>query len=406
MEKLTVMLLLASAVGANAASFPFILNELLRIDCGVKGKTTETYNNQTWYPDSFFIDPGKTKQITSSPNVPQVMTTLRYFPNGEAKNCYRLPLTNTKKFIFRAGFYYGNYDGKSQPPVFDLSLGGQPWATVNSSATADVPDVHELIYAPRNDNISVCLMGRKEYGSATPFISSLEATYLDETETANKTVYGMMRNGTAYHLVARLNFGGYDQVIEPWSGWSDTCEEQLNRYWTPQPMPGYTNLTFVPTTCTGTAYENGPPNSVINTAISPTNASQSIYVPVNFPAATPQSAYIVLYFYQDLGPDNVNATRNMDVYVDGVMTKNVKLQKYRSGEVVTLYPVLVQGTANVTISPANGTVLPPLLNGMEVFYATELAEEASSSNGVFKISYSVIVVGVCQLFVILFLGLV
>ncbi|KAK4390660.1 putative LRR receptor-like serine/threonine-protein kinase [Sesamum angolense] len=407
MENLTVILLLVSAIAANAASFPFIFNNLLRVDCGVTGETTETYNNQSWFPDSFFINPGKTTHISSSPNVPQVMTTLRYFPDGEDKqNCYRLPLINTEKFIFRAGFYYGNYDGKSQPPVFDLSLGGQKWATVNSSATTDVPVFQELIYAPRNDNISVCLAGRKEYGSGTPFISSLEATYLDEHETSNRTVYGMMRNGTAYHLVARLNFGGYDQVIEPWSGWSRTCEERLNRYWTPQPMPGYTNLTFVPITCTGTAYENSPPLSVINTAISPTTASQSIYVPINFATTTPQSAYIVLYFYQDLGPDNVNATRNMDVNVDGVMRKNVKLQTYTSGEVVTLYPVLVQGTANVTISPANGTVLPPLLNGMEVFYATELAEEASSSNGVFKISYSVVVVGVCQLFVIVFLGLV
>ncbi|KAL0438594.1 UNVERIFIED_CONTAM: putative LRR receptor-like serine/threonine-protein kinase [Sesamum latifolium] len=297
------------------------------------------------------------------------MTTLRYFPNGEAKNCYMLPLINTQKFVFRAGFYYGNYDGKSQPRVFDLSLGGQPWATVNSSASTEGPVFQELVYAPKNDNISVCLMGRKESGG-TPFISSLEATYLDEGETDNRTVYGMMRNGTAYHLVARLNFGGYDQVIEPWSGLTDVCEERLNRYWTPQPMPGYTNLTFARTSCSGTAYENRPPNSVINTAISPTNASQSIYVPVNLPTTTPQSAYIVLYFYQnrivDGPPENLNGTRNMDVYIDGVMRRNVKLQGFRSGDVVTLYPILVQGTVNVTISPANGTVLPPLLNGMDL----------------------------------------
>ncbi|KAK4429146.1 putative LRR receptor-like serine/threonine-protein kinase [Sesamum alatum] len=384
---------------------PVILNYFLRIDCGLTGKTTETYNNQSWFPDSYFIDPGKTMQISSSANVPQFMTTLRYFPNAEGKNCYRLPLTNTQKFIFRAGFYYGNYDGKSQPPVFDLSLGGQLWATVNSFAT-DVPVFHELVYAPRNDNISVCLMGRKEYGTATPFISSLEATYLNEDETDNHTVYGMMRNGTAYHLVARLNFGGYDQVIEPWSGWADTCEEKLNRYWTPQSMSGYTNLTFLPTSCYGTTYENRPPNSVINTAISPTNASQSIYVPVNLPTSTPQSAYIVLYFYQnriiDGPPENLNATRNMDVYIDGIMRRNVKLEGFTSGEVVTLYPVLFQGTVNVTISPGNGTVLPPLLNGMEVFYGTELAEETS---GGVKISSYVIVVAVCQLFVSLLFGL-
>ncbi|KAK4390656.1 Leucine-rich repeat receptor-like serine/threonine-protein kinase [Sesamum angolense] len=409
MEKLIAVLLLVSAAGAHAASFPFILNYVLRIDCGLTGKTTEHYNNLTWFPDSFFIDPGKTKQITSSPNVSQIMTTLRYFPHGEDMNCYRLQLTNTQKYIFRAGFYYGNYDGKSQPPVFDLFLGGQLWETVNSSA-AEGPVFQELVYAPRNDNISVCLMGRKEYGSATPFISSLEATYLDDETDSDHSVYRMMRNGTAYHLVARLNFGGHDQVIEPWSGMADVCEERLNRYWTPQPMAGYTDLTFAATSCSGTAYDNRPPNAVINTAISPTNASQSIYVPVNFPTTTPQSAYIVLYFYQnsiiDGPPENLNATRNMDVYIDGVMRRNVKLEGFRSGEVVTLYPVLVQGTMNVTISPANGTVLPPLLNGMEVYYATELAEEASTSNGVFKISCSVIMVGVCHLIVSVFLGLI
>ncbi|KAL2249695.1 UNVERIFIED_CONTAM: hypothetical protein Sindi_2443200 [Sesamum indicum] len=173
-------------------------------------------------------------------------------------------------------------------------------------------------------------------------------------------------------------------------------------------MPGHKNLSFDATACSGSAYENRPPNSVINTAISPANASQSIYVPVNFPTTTPQSAYIVLYFYQnrivDGPPENQSGTRNMDVYIDGVMRRNVKLEGLISGDVVTLYPVLVQGTVNVTISPANGTVLPPLLNGMEVYYATELAEEASSSNGVFKISCSVIVVWVCQLIVSVFLG--
>ncbi|KAL0351905.1 UNVERIFIED_CONTAM: putative LRR receptor-like serine/threonine-protein kinase [Sesamum calycinum] len=377
----------------------------MRIDCGLNGKTTENYNNQTWFPDSFFIDPGKTKQITSSPNVSQIMTTLRYFPHGEDMNCYRLQLINTQKYIFRAGFYYGNYDGKSQPPVFDLFLGGQLWEAVNSSASTEGPVFHELIYAPKNDNISVCLMGRKEYGSATPFISSLEASFLNQELSNNHTVYGMMRNGTAYHLVARLNFGGYDEVVEPWSGWNLFCEEQLNRYWTPQPMPGYTNLTFDPLFCSGTAYENRPPNSVINTAISPTNASQSIYVPVNLLTTTPQSAYLVLYFYQnsivDGPPENQNGTRNMDIYIDGVMRRNVKLEGFRSGEVVTLYPVLVQGMVNVTISPANGTVLPPLLNGMEVFYATELAEETS---GGFKTLFSFIEVVVCQLFVSLLLG--
>lgn len=168
----------------------------------------------------------------------------------------------------------------------------------------------------------------------------------------------------------------------------------------PQQMPGYTNLSFDATFCTGAYYENRPPNSVFNTAITPPKASESIYVPITFPSTTPQSAYLVLYFYQNLNASKIlNATRYMDIYVDGLIRGNVKFDKYTSGEVVTLYPVLVQGIANVTISPAKGTILPPLLNGMEVFIATELAEQAS--NG-YKISCSLIVVWIFQLFVSVF----
>lgn len=189
--------------------FAVIDNYFLLIECGVKDKFTVHYNNQSWFPDSFFMDSGKIKQINSpSASVPQFLTTLRYFPSQPHLNCYNLPLTNTQKYIFRAGFYYANYDGKSQPPVFDLLLGGQPWQTVNSSAT-DAPIFHELIYTPKDGNISVCL----HPGAGTPFISSLEATYLRSDEIFNQTVYTKMKNGTAYHLLTRINFGS-DRIIE------------------------------------------------------------------------------------------------------------------------------------------------------------------------------------------------
>lgn len=192
----------------NYFCFAVIENYNLLIECGVKGKVTERYNNQSWFPDSFFMDSGKIKQFNDA-SVPQFMTTLRYFPKQAALNCYNLPLTNTQKYIFRAGFYYANYDGKSQPPVFDLLLGGQPWQTVNSSA----PIFHELIYTPKDGNISVCLKPSSQGGSGTPFISSLEATYLPHRDSLNQTVYTKMKNATAYHLLSRINFGSH-QIIE------------------------------------------------------------------------------------------------------------------------------------------------------------------------------------------------
>lgn len=43
--------------------------------------------------------------------------------------------------------------------------------------------------------------------------------------------------------------------------------------------------------------------------------------------------------------------------VYGVMRKNVRFETYRWGEVVTLYPMLVQDIVIVTISPANATAI-------------------------------------------------
>lgn len=162
----------------------------------------------------------------------------------------------------------------------------------------------------------------------------------------------------------------------------------------PQQAAGnYVNVSFGAISCAGSYYENRPPSSLLITAIAPQNASQSIHVPITLPTTDPQSAYIVLYFYQNLNASRnpiPNATRYMDIYVDGVMKANVKLETVRSIEVVTLYPVLVAGIANLTISPANGTILPPLLNGMEVFLATDLAEQASSYGCKIHLSSSLI----------------
>ncbi|XP_051139670.1 receptor-like protein kinase At5g59670 [Andrographis paniculata] len=394
MEKLAVILLLAFAFGAGAASFPYTKLYHLRIDCGVNddgnGALINTINNDSWFRDGgLFTDSGKAEKLPSGATaaVPEFLATLRTFPGGENQDpiCYPLPLATTHSFLFRGGFYYANYDGKSQPPVFDLQLAGKTLAAVDPSGGA--PTFVEVVYWPRNDNITVCLVGRKDGGR--PFISSLEATALDGMSYNQTPMYRKMTQGTAYRLVSRLNFGGDNQVVEPWSMWANSCEETQNRYWVPQRMDYYSQLTFERSTaCTGRIYENVPPDSVITTAVTPapTAPSQSIYVPVEFPstdnttATTAMTVYVVLYFYQGLNSAEVREPmRIMDIYIDGWLMGSVGLEEHDAGEVVTLYPVTVSGgTMNLTISPGEKTALPPLLNGMEVFLAMEMGHEVFS----------------------------
>lgn len=156
-------------------------------------------------------------------------------------------------------------------------------------------------------------------------------------------------------------------------------------------MPGYANLTFKANNCIGPLYDNWAPDSVINTAISPVDPSLSIYVPINLSDDNPQSAYIVVYFHQRLNENATqNFTRNMDIYIDGFIRGTVKLNESEWGEVLSLNNVSVQSVVNITIAPGDGTVLPPLLNGMEVFVSSKLSDELTS-DGSIKVSYSLVV---------------
>ena len=69
---------------------------------------------------------------------------------------------------------YGNYDGKNQPPKFDLYLGVDLWNTVNIE-DADTRKTEVIIYAPSSDHIDVCLVN---LGYGNPFISVLELRHL------------------------------------------------------------------------------------------------------------------------------------------------------------------------------------------------------------------------------------
>ncbi|KAK1698173.1 hypothetical protein QYE76_014870 [Lolium multiflorum] len=69
-----------------------------------------------------YIDPAYTKRYPQALNV-------RAFP-GVARSCYTLPSTVPgSKYLIRAVFMYGNYDGLNRIPIFDIYLGVNFWDT-------------------------------------------------------------------------------------------------------------------------------------------------------------------------------------------------------------------------------------------------------------------------------------
>lgn len=124
----------------------------------------------------------------------QQLWNLRSFPGG-TRNCYRINITSGSKYLIRANFLYGNYDGKNVLPSFDLHLGPNLWETVKIT-NASFSQYPEIIHVPSLDYIEICLVNT---GSGTPFISAIELrTLMNDTYV---TGFGSLS------LYLRLNLG-------------------------------------------------------------------------------------------------------------------------------------------------------------------------------------------------------
>ncbi|XP_031268857.1 putative leucine-rich repeat receptor-like protein kinase At2g19210 [Pistacia vera] len=135
-------------------------SDFISIDCGkAEGPDSIHLANGIKYTsDENFIDTGLSGSVDPkffSKDSEDPFNTVRSFPEGN-KNCYTLNPTQGKngKYLIRAGFMYGNYDGKNKTPQFDLYLGGSLWETINLDHVYS-PLTKEIIHVPSTDYIFV-----------------------------------------------------------------------------------------------------------------------------------------------------------------------------------------------------------------------------------------------------------
>ena len=148
----------------------------LSLSCG-GARSYVDLSKITWVSDDTFISTGNTTTIeyvegTSSSRVP-----LRFFPESQGRNCYKLPVENISSTVLvRAQFVYKNYDRHWKPPAFSVSLGTAITSTVN--LTNKDPWTEEFIWPMSKDTLSFCLHAIPDGGS--PVISSLEVRPLPQ----------------------------------------------------------------------------------------------------------------------------------------------------------------------------------------------------------------------------------
>ncbi|KAJ3684845.1 hypothetical protein LUZ61_014009 [Rhynchospora tenuis] len=345
------------------------------IDCGAPSGTTYKDSTGIFYvSDDSYIDTGKNYNIdpkyTSTSN--QALT-LRSFPE-ETRNCYTLwNVTKGEKYLVRATFLYGNYDGKqmaqhSTPLQFNLYIDVNLWRTVNIT-DASSEYAHEVVTVAANDFIWVCLVDIK---AGTPFISALELRPLKD----NLYPYTFPNQSNA--ILFRLNYGPTKNVTIRYP------DDPYDRIW-PWYQYDTTMLKSISTTASFTRYRDDQyeaPFSVLQTALTPVSSSNLPTVSFDAPSNNPNfPGYYTVLHMTELQELSGNQSRQFDIFLnDWIWVSSLTLPHgmayYRSDVVAQLY-----SNIKFTLVKMTNSSLPPILNGMEVYWPITMEVNQLTSAG-------------------------
>jgi len=138
--------------------------------------------------------------MPSKVNIEQQLKYVRSFPSG-VRNCYRINITSGTKYLIRAFFYYGNYDGLNNPPQFDLHFGANVWDTVKLSSREGFAFL-EIIYTPSLNYIQPCLVNT---GKGIPFISVIELRTLNDKTYGTHSAKSVLSLSGRFHMGSKSN---------------------------------------------------------------------------------------------------------------------------------------------------------------------------------------------------------
>ncbi len=160
-------------------------------------------------PDDQFIDKNSgvnTNVSSASQYYPDFseFTTLRYFPDSRAKNCYSFPVTPNETYQIRGTFFHGNYDNQTTVPGFQMGVDG---TIVVSNILTELDELYvvgyqEITYVPQRNVTFLCLS--RDLTNSIPFISAISLVNV----TAASGFEGYVYVGYYYVTQLRWNFGG------------------------------------------------------------------------------------------------------------------------------------------------------------------------------------------------------
>ncbi|XP_059632534.1 leucine-rich repeat receptor-like serine/threonine-protein kinase At2g14510 [Cornus florida] len=324
------------------------------IDCGAN--VSSLIEGREWLPDAGFVSAGTPKNLTTSVLVP-ILSTVRSFPlrgNVRRKFCYVVPVYRTGKYLIRTTYFYGGINGKDlPPPVFDQIVDGTFWSVVNTTEDylQGMSSYYEGVFVARGKTMSVCVAANT-YTDSDPFISALEFVLLGGS-LYNSTDFGKY----GLSLVARHSFGYNGPIIK-------YPDDIFDRFWESFVEDNHTIARARNVSVSVSGFWNLPPLKIFQTAVTTSEPRPlELHWP---PASLPNSTYyIALYFADDNDPSSASS-RVFNITINDVIYYS-DLNVNPDGVVIFANSWPLGGHTKITLSPAVGSSIGPLINAGEVF---------------------------------------
>ncbi|CAN4100118.1 unnamed protein product [Withania somnifera] len=335
----------------------------ISIDCGIPAGSnyTDIITGIYYTSDVGYVSGGLSKSISpkyQSNSLEKSYLTLTSFPIG-TKNCFILTPARGifGKYLIRASFLYGDYDGNGQLPSFDIYIGENYWDTVTIS-NASVPIRKDLIHTSSTDSVSVCLV--KTDTTSTPFISALELRPLNitiyPTPTRSLNLYARVDFGSLTNQYIRYNSDAYDRIWMPFI---------------------WNNKTIINTTQDVLESSYRVPSAVMSTAVT-SDPQSAIDDSLKFywTAKNISDKYYIYLHFAEVVELQVAETREFSIYVNDNLFYGPMSPKYLSTTTVyTISPAYGNERYNVVINKTASSTLPPLINAVEIYKEIEADQQ-------------------------------
>nr|XP_023890009.1 LRR receptor-like serine/threonine-protein kinase IOS1 [Quercus suber] len=339
----------------------------ISIDCGSPANSSysEPTTGINYISDAAFIDTGISQQISAvyKDGFQHQVWNLRSFPQG-IRNCYNISTAQGTKYLIRGTFLYGNYDGLSKLPQFDIHLGVNMWDTINiTDMSLDFST--ELIHVPYQNYLQICLVNT---GFGVPFISAIELRPL-----SNKTY---LSNSGSLALFARLDVGSVTGKTYRYP------TDVYDRVWTPF---NYNSSTTLSTSLLIDSQSNNyyqPPSIVMSTASTPINVSAPLELNWNSQNATSSQYYVYMHFAEVVNL-KANQSRSFNVTVNGKFFYGPIVPQYLYTSTVYSTSILaIAQNYDLLIFKTKSSTLPPILNALEIYSIRDLSKPGTNQQDV------------------------